>query len=133
MAGLSVAVSVGSAMHGYQMLQSDDTFTKLEGVNHLVMSAGCASMAGAMLGPGPGFGSVSTGLMAAHGLGEVALGAYQLRQGIHDDCSHHKLSGATKMVHGGCLAAAQLFPGAALPLYLAMGAATTAEVVLSHH
>jgi hypothetical protein len=133
MAGLSAAVAVGSAIHGIQMIQSDDTLTKIEGANHLLMSASCGVMSAQMFGVGgPGLGAWSTGLMAAHGLGETALGAHQLMQGVKEDCAHHRLMGITKMVHGGCLAAAQAFPGAALPLYIAMGAATTVQIAMGH-
>ncbi len=133
MAGLSAAVAVGSAIHGIQMIQSDDTLTKLEGANHLLMSASCGVMSAQMFGVGgPGLGAWSTGLMAAHGLGETALGVHELVQGVKEDCAHHRLMGLTKMVHGSCLAAAQALPGAALPLYIAMGAATTVQIAMGH-
>lgn len=129
-AAVSGLVSVAAAVHGVQMVQSKDNFTRLEGVNHLVMSASTATMAGAMWAPQAGLGGLSTGLMAAHGLGEVALGAYQVARGVKKDCQHDKLGGLLKTIHGGCLAAAQAFPGAALPLYLGMSAATMAQLSL---
>jgi hypothetical protein len=127
---VSGLVAVGSAVHGAQMLGSKDRFTQLEGANHLLMSASCAAMAGAMLVPQTGLGSFTSPLMAAHGLGEVALGAYQLVKGGREDCRHDQLAGALKIAHGGCLAAAQAFPGAALPLYLGMAAVTASQIAL---
>lgn len=112
------------------MLGSKDNFTRLEGANHLLMGASSGVMAASMWAPSAGLGGLSTGLMAAHGLGEVALGAYQFARGVKDDCDHDKLGGLLKTVHGGCLAAAQAFPGVALPLYLGMGAATMAQLSL---
>ena len=127
---MSGAVAVGAAIHGVQMLSSKDRFTQLEGANHLLMSASCGVMAGAMLAPQSGLAPFSAPFMAAHGIGEVALGAYQVSKGIQQDCQGHKLAGALKIAHGGCLAAAQFFPGAALPLYLGMAAATAAQLSL---
>lgn len=127
---VSGLVAVGSAVHGVQMITSKDRFTQLEGANHLLMSASCGVMAGAMLAPSTGLGAYTSPLMAAHGLGEVALGAYQLVRGNKDDCQHDRLAGALKIAHGGCLAAAQFFPGAAFPLYLGMAAATASHLSL---
>ena len=127
---VSGLVAVGAAVHGVQMITSKDRFTQLEGANHLLMSASCGVMAGAMLAPQSGLGAYTTPLMAAHGLGEVALGAYQLVKGSQEDCQHDKLAGALKIAHGGCLAAAQFFPGAAFPLYLGMAAATATQISL---
>lgn len=126
---LSGAVAVGAAVHGMQMLGSKDGFTRLEGANHLLMSASCGVMAAAMLAPQSGLPPFSAPLMAAHGLGEVALGAYQVSKGVREDCREHKLAGAIKIAHGGCLAAAQFFPAVALPLYLAMSAATATQIL----
>lgn len=131
MAGISAAVAVGAAVHGVEMLRSDDTLTKLEGANHLLMSASCGVMATQMFTGNAALNGWSAGLMAAHGLGELALGVHQLVKGVNEDCAHHKFLGATKTVHGACLAAAQVFPGAALPLYLAMGAATAAQASMT--
>ena len=130
-AGLSAIVAVGAGIHGLQMVTSKDTLTRLEGANHLLMSASCGVMSAQMYGGNAALGPWSTGLMAAHGLGEVALGVHQLVQGVKTGCAHHKMMGLTKAVHGGCLAAAQAFPGAALPLYLAMGAATTVQIAMA--
>lgn len=94
------------------------------------MSASTATMATSMWAPQLGLGGLSTGLMAAHGLGEVALGAYQMARGLEKDCQHDQLGGLLKTLHGGCLAAAQAFPGAALPLYLGMSAVTLAQLSL---
>lgn len=127
---VSGLVAVGAAVHGLGMITSKDRFTQLEGANHLLMSASCGVMAGAMLAPQSGLGAYSTPLMAAHGLGEVALGAYQLVKGSREDCQHHQLAGALKIAHGGCLAAAQFFPGAAFPLYLGMAAVTASQISL---
>ena len=127
---VSGLVAVGAAVHGAQMITSKDRFTQLEGANHLLMSASCGVMAAGMLAPQLGVGSASTPLMAAHGLGELALGAYQLIKGTREDCQHHQLAGILKLAHGGCLAAAQFFPGAAFPLYLGMTAATASQVAL---
>ena len=127
---LSGVVAVGAAVHGAQMITSNDRFTQLEGANHLLMSASCAVMSAAMLAPQSGLGSYTTPLMAAHGLGEVALGAYQLVRGSKQDCQHDRLAGALKIAHGGCLAAAQFFPGAAFPLYLGMAAVTASQISL---
>jgi hypothetical protein len=127
---LSGAVAVGAAIHGVQMLGSKDRFSQLEGANHLLMSASCGVMAGSMLAPQSGLAPYSAPLMAAHGIGEVALGVFQLSKGIQEDCQGHKLAGAIKVAHGGCLAAAQFFPGAALPLYLGMTAVTAAQLSL---
>ena len=127
---VSGLVAVGAAVHGAQMITSKDNFTRLEGANHLLMSASCGVMAGAMLAPQSGLGTYTSPLMAAHGLGEVALGAYQLVRGNQQDCRHDQVAGALKMAHGGCLAAAQLFPGAAFPLYLGMAAVTAGQISL---
>lgn len=127
---VSGLVAVGAAVHGAQMMTSKDRFTQLEGANHLLMSASCGVMATSMLAPQLGLGSLSAPFMAAHGLGEVALGAYQLLKGTREDCQHHQLAGVLKVAHGGCLAAAQLFPGAAFPLYLGMTAATASQIAL---
>ncbi len=126
----SGVVAVGAAIHGVQMIASKDRFTQLEGANHLLMSASCGVMAGAMLAPQSGLGAFSSPLMAAHGLGEVALGAYQMAKGSKEDCRHHKVAGALKIAHGGCLAAAQFFPGSAFPLYLGMAAVTASQISL---
>lgn len=127
---VSGLVAVGAAVHGVHMITSKDRFTQLEGANHLLMSVSCGVMAGAMLAPQSGLGAYTSPLMAAHGLGEVALGTYQLVKGSREDCQHHKLAGALKVAHGGCLAAAQFFPGAAFPLYLGMAAATATQISL---
>lgn len=127
---LSGAVAVGAAIHGVQMLGSKDRFSQLEGVNHLLMSASCGVMAGSMLVPQSGLAPYSAPLMAAHGIGEVALGVFQISKGINEECQGHKLAGAIKVAHGGCMAAAQFYPGAALPLYLGMAAVTAAQLSL---
>lgn len=127
---LSGVVAIGAAVHGAQMITSKDRFTQLEGANHLLMSASCGVMAGAMLAPQSGLGAYTSPLMAAHGLGEVALGAYQLVRGTRQACQHDQIAGALKLAHGGCLAAAQFCPGAALPLYLGMAAVTASQVAL---
>lgn len=127
---LSGVVALGAAVHGAQMITSKDRFTQLEGANHLLMSASCGVMSAAMLAPQSGLGGYTTPLMAAHGLGEVALGAYQLVRGSKQDCQHDRLAGALKIAHGGCLAAAQFFPGAAFPLYLGMAAVTASQISL---
>ena len=127
---LSGAVAIGAAVHGVQMLSSKDRFTQMEGANHLLMSASCGVMAGAMLAPSSGLAPFSSPLMAAHGIGEAALGVYQVSKGVQDDCQGHTMAGALKIAHGGCLAAAQFFPGAALPLYLGMAAATASQLAL---
>ncbi|MBS2033820.1 hypothetical protein JST97_02480 [bacterium] len=127
---LSGVVAVGSAVHAAQMLSSKDRLTQLEGANHLLMSASCGVMAGAMLAPSTGLGAFTSPLMTAHGLGEVALGAYQLVRGTAGECQHDQVAGVLKLAHGGCLAAAQFFPGAALPLYLGMAAVTASQVAL---
>lgn len=124
-AGLSAVVALGSAFHGVQMLASGDT---LEGANHLLMSAGCGVMAAQMVTNNALLGPLSTGLMAAHGLAEVGLGLHQVATA---DCAEHRRHGLTKAAHGGCLAAAQLFPAAALPLYLGMAAATAVDIALA--
>ncbi len=124
-AGLSAIVALGSAYHGVQMLADGQ---RLEGANHLLMSAGCGVMAAQMLTNNPALGPLSTGLMAAHGLAEVGLGLHQVATA---ECAEHRRHGFTKAAHGGCLAAAQLFPAAALPLYLGMAAATAVDVALS--
>ena len=127
---LSGAVAVGAAVHGAQMITSRDRFTQLEGANHLLMSASCGVMSAAMLAPQSGLGTYTSPLMAAHGLGEVALGAYQLVRGSQQDCQHDRLAGVLKIAHGGCLAVAQFFPGAAFPLYLGTAAATASQISL---
>lgn len=124
------AVALGSAVHGAQMLASKDGFTRLDGANHLLMSASCGVMAGAMLAPQTGLGAYTAPLMGAHGLAELALGSYQLVRGTRQDCQHDQVAGVLKIAHGGCLAAAQLFPGAALPLYLGMTAVTATQISL---
>jgi hypothetical protein len=112
------------------MLRSTDRFTQMEGANHLLMSASCGVMAGAMLAPSSGLAPFSSPLMGAHGIGEAALGVYQVSKGVREDCQGHTMAGALKIAHGGCLAAAQFFPGAALPLYLGMAAATASQLAL---
>lgn len=126
-AGISAAVAVGSALHGWQMLQAPDTRSKLQGANHLVMSASTACMAASMWMPAAGLGPVTSLLMGAHGAGEMGLGASRALQGWQSDCRHDQVQGLLQVAHGGCLAAAQLFPGAALPLYVGMAAATAAQ------
>ena len=62
---------------------------------------------------------------------EIAVCAhFNLSNGKTEDCQGHKLAGAIKVAHGSCLAAAQFFPGAALPLYLGMTAVTAAQLSL---
>ena len=129
-AAVSGLVAVGAAVHGVQMMTSKDRLSQLEGANHLLMSASSGVMAAGMLLPQTGLGIYSAPLMAAHGLGGVALGAYQIVRGIKENCSHDRWGGLMKLAHGGCLSAAQFFPGAALPLYLGMAAATVGQVAL---
>ena len=125
-AGLNGVVAASALWHGVEMLRSKDGLHKIEGVNHLLMGAGCGLISGHLLGGDHHLGEVGSKLMVAHGVGEIGIGAYRAikRNGPE------RVSGLLQAAHGACLVGAELVHGAAVPLCLAMAGITGAQIWL---
>lgn len=119
---LNGVVAAGAVWHGVEMLRSPDPVRKLEGVNHLLMGAGCGLVSAHLLGGGHELAGVGSKLLVAHGLGEVAMGSYRAATG------KSAVPGLLQAAHGACLMGAELIPGAALPLCVAMAGVTAAQI-----
>lgn len=126
LAVLSAAAAAGATYHGVRMLGHGHY---AHGANHLLMGAGSATMALAMATNSHGLHQASSVLMGAHGLMEVGLGVQSF---LKAESGKEKALAATTAVHGACLAGAQVAGSAlAFPLYLGMGAATVAQLILN--
>jgi hypothetical protein len=123
---LNGAVAAGAVWHGVELLRSNGPVKKMEGLNHLVLGAGCGLISAHLSGGPEALGHVGGGLMVAHGAAEVGLGAYRAVRGHGTE---RKL-GLLQAAHGGCLIGAELFHGAALPLCLAMAGLTGVQIYL---
>ena len=125
---LSAVAAVGAGYHGIKMLQHGHY---AHGANHLLMGAGSGVMAIAMATGSSSLHTASSVLMGAHGAAEVGLGVQSFTKA---ESTKDKALALSTVVHGACLAAAQLTNNALItvPLYLGMGAATATQVALSH-
>lgn len=121
---LSGAVAVGAVWHGLGMLRSKDPLRKADGVNHLLMGAGCGLVSAHLLGGSHELAGLGSKLLIAHGVGEVALGSYRAATG------KSVLPGLLQATHGACLVAAEMLPAVALPMCVAMAGVTGAQIWL---
>lgn len=123
---LSGAVALASTWHGVALLRSKETFTRLEGANHLVLAAGSGLVAAHLGTAQHGVSQAGAALMLVHGVGEVGLGAYRALREEGSD----RTAGLLQMAHGACLVGAELFHGAALPLCLIMAGITGTQMLV---
>lgn len=121
---LNGAVAVGAVWHGLGMLRSKDPLRKVDGVNHLLMGAGCGLVSAHLLGGSHELAGLGSKFLIAHGVGEVAVGSYRAATG------KSVLPGLLQATHGACLVGAEMVPGAALPLCVAMAGVTAAQIWL---
>ena len=121
---LNGAVAVGAVWHGLEMIHSKDPLRKVEGVNHLLMGAGCGLVSGHLLGGSHELAGWGSKFLIVHGLGEIAVGSYRAAT------AKSPLPGLLQATHGACLMGAELVPGAALPLCVAMAGVTAAQIWL---
>ena len=123
---LSAAAAAGATYHGIKLLQDGEIG---HGANHLLQGAGMGTMALAMATGSHGLHQASSVLMGAHGAVEAGLG---VRDFISAKTTRDKAQALTTTVHGACLAAAQMTNNAlfTIPLYLGMGAATAASIII---
>jgi hypothetical protein len=119
--GLNALVAGGAAWHGVQLLQAPGAVNKVEGVSHLLMSAGCGLTAAHLSTGSESMGHLAGHFLLAHGATEMGVGVYRA---VHGE----KTLGLLQAAHGACLIGADMVPGAAIPLCLAMAALTGAQI-----
>lgn len=122
-AGLNAVLAAGALWHGIELIFKGE---KAEGASHLLLGAGCALTAGHLAGLQAGLGQWGGHLLTAHGAAEIGIGAYRALGG-------QPARGLLQAAHGACLIGAEMVPGAALPLSLAMAGLTAAQIWQHHH
>ena len=122
-AGLNALLAAGAVWHGVELIRKGE---KAEGASHLLLGAGCALTAGHLAGLNPHLGHWGGQLLMAHGVAEIGIGAYRASKG-------ERVQGLLQAAHGACMVGAELVPGAALPLCLAMAGLTGAQIWRHHH
>jgi hypothetical protein len=126
---LNGAVAASALWHGIDLLRSDRPLHKVEGVNHLLMGAGCGLVSAHLLGGNHHLGQIGSHFLSAHGAGEVGIGLFRAAKGE----GRERTYGLLQAAHGACLMGAEMVPGAALPLCLAMAGLTGVQIWLHHH
>jgi len=119
--GLNVLVAAGATWHGFNLLRSEHKLDKVEGFNHLLIGAGCGLTAAHLMTGHEHLGELGGHFLMAHGVGEIGIGIYRA-------CRGEATLGSLQAAHGACLVAAEMVPGAALPLCLTMAALTGAQI-----
>ena len=119
--GLNALVDAGAVYHAVEHFQEKGAVNKLEGVSHLLMGAGCGLTAAHLSTGGEQLGHTAGHFLLAHGAIEMGVGVYRAVKG-------EKTLGLLQAAHGACLVGAEMAPGAALPLCVAMAALTGVQV-----
>lgn len=122
-AGLNAVLAAGAVWHGTELIRKGE---KAEGISHLMLGAGCALTAGHLAGLNPALGHWGGHLLVAHGATEIGIGTVRLLHG-------EPAKGLLQAAHGACMIGAEIAPGAALPLSLAMAGLTAVQIWHHHH
>ncbi|MFN8609743.1 MAG: hypothetical protein U0931_19545 [Vulcanimicrobiota bacterium] len=122
-AGLNALLAAGAIWHGVELMRKGE---KAEGASHLLLGAGCALTAGHLAGLDPALAHLGGQLLMAHGAAEIGIGGYRAARG-------ERIGGLLQAAHGACMIGAELVPGAALPLCVAMAGLTAAQIWQHHH
>jgi hypothetical protein len=123
---LNGLAAAGALHHGAGLLRDREPLHKIEGVNEILMGLGCALVAGNLAGGAPLLAQLGGHLLVAHGLGQAGLGLYSIGAGTETPTR-----GLLQAAHGLCLVGAELCPGIALPLCVAMLGLTGSQIYLA--